>query len=238
VQTAKYFIQKEGDYTLPAIELKWWNLSTRRIVTTSLPAVHFVAVANPELVTELPPEPETAAITQPQPVNPWIKYKRSIEIAFASAIGIFLLVWLCRKYLPGIRNYIRTEREQRKHTEASYFRNLIRACQRNNAADAFSWLLKWISRAHSNLSLEDFLQVSHSPDLATEVEQLCKSLFASAEQTAWKGNTLATHLKAFHKSGTHARAKHIHLPPINPMTRDAVGVCHGHCEPVRVQPSC
>jgi hypothetical protein len=28
IQSAKYLIQKEGDYALPAIELKWWNLTT------------------------------------------------------------------------------------------------------------------------------------------------------------------------------------------------------------------
>lgn len=38
-ESAKYFIQKEGDYTLPAIQLKWWNLSTNRLVTTVLPEI-------------------------------------------------------------------------------------------------------------------------------------------------------------------------------------------------------
>jgi len=217
LQTAKYFIQKEGDYTLPSIELKWWNLSTKRIVTTTLPAVHFKVAANPDLVTELPPEPEATVITQPQPVNPWTKYKHWIEIASACAIITFLLVWLCRRYLPRIRHYIRVENKRRKHTEAAYFRNLIHSCQQNNPTDAYSWLLKWLTRAHRNLSLDDFLKGSHNPDLVAEIDRLGRSLFAAWEQQkSWKGVNLATQLQRLHKAENVTGRKHTHLPLINP----------------------
>jgi hypothetical protein len=55
IESTKYLIQKEGDYTLPAIELKWWNLSTMRLQTAVLPPVHFVASPNPGVARELPP---------------------------------------------------------------------------------------------------------------------------------------------------------------------------------------
>jgi hypothetical protein len=75
VQSAKYFIQSEGDYTLPPIELKWWNLSTNRLVTATLPAVRFTAAANPNYVSELPPEPEAIAVTKPTQASMWTRYK-------------------------------------------------------------------------------------------------------------------------------------------------------------------
>jgi hypothetical protein len=75
MQSAKYFIQKAGDYTLPAIELKWWNLSTKRMETAILPAVHFTAAANTTYVGELPPEPEAATVVQQKHVSLWTRYK-------------------------------------------------------------------------------------------------------------------------------------------------------------------
>jgi hypothetical protein len=223
IQTTKYFIQKEGDYTLPAVELKWWNLSTKRIVTTTLPAVHFDAAANPDLVTELPPEPEAAPVTQPQPVNPWIKYKRWIEIALASAISLFLLIWLCRKYLPRLRNYIETERERKQHTEATYFRNLIQSCQRNNAPESYAWLLKWINRIRANGSVDDFVKESNNPELNAEINLLGSALFAaSPQQNSWKGTSLATHLKEFREARKITEKKRTQLPFINPGAENAI----------------
>jgi hypothetical protein len=91
-QSAKYFIQKEGDYTLPAIELKWWSLSTNRLVTAALPAVHFTAAANANYIAELPPEP--AAAPQPKQINRWTRYKFWIRVVVPYCIAALVLLWI------------------------------------------------------------------------------------------------------------------------------------------------
>jgi len=80
IHSAKYFIQKSGDYTLPAIEVKWWNLSTDHLVTSALPAVHFTAAANSAYITELPPESEPVLAVQDRHVSPWTRYKFGSEL--------------------------------------------------------------------------------------------------------------------------------------------------------------
>jgi hypothetical protein len=46
IDTATYRIDTPGHYSLPAIELKWWDASTRQTRTAQVPAVTFEAVAN------------------------------------------------------------------------------------------------------------------------------------------------------------------------------------------------
>jgi hypothetical protein len=46
IDTVTYRIDTEGRHSLPAIELKWWDASTRQIRTAQVPAVSFDAAAN------------------------------------------------------------------------------------------------------------------------------------------------------------------------------------------------
>ncbi|MFV0934759.1 hypothetical protein [Pseudomonas jessenii] len=46
IDTATYRIDTEGQYSLPAIELKWWDASTQQTRTAHVPAVTFDAVVN------------------------------------------------------------------------------------------------------------------------------------------------------------------------------------------------
>ena len=46
IDTASYRIDTEGRYTLPVIELQWWDASTQQARTAQVPSVTFDAVAN------------------------------------------------------------------------------------------------------------------------------------------------------------------------------------------------
>jgi hypothetical protein len=46
IDSVTYRIDTEGHYTLPAIELKWWDASSRQTRTAQVPAVSFDAAAN------------------------------------------------------------------------------------------------------------------------------------------------------------------------------------------------
>jgi hypothetical protein len=48
---------KKGEYTLPVIELKWWNISTDHIATAKLPALNFTVMDNANYLVEIPPVP-------------------------------------------------------------------------------------------------------------------------------------------------------------------------------------
>ncbi|POF43975.1 hypothetical protein B0D71_04055 [Pseudomonas laurylsulfativorans] len=46
IDSVTYRINQEGHYSLPAVELKWWDASSQKTRTTTVPAVTFDAAAN------------------------------------------------------------------------------------------------------------------------------------------------------------------------------------------------
>ncbi len=216
-QAAKYFIRKEGDYTLPAIELKWWNLSTNRLVKASLPAVHFTAAANQGYVTELPPEPEQSPVAQPKHVSLWTKYKLWIRVVLPCGLGVVILGWLGWRYLPLLYRCLQLRRKRRENSESAYFRNLELACRRNGAAQAYGWLLKWLSRAYPDVTLHQFLRRAADPALSSEANKLGAFLFAKHNQDAhWSGKKMAALLEHHRKTQIAVSGRARNLLKLNP----------------------
>jgi hypothetical protein len=216
-QTAKYVIQKEGDYTLPPIELKWWNLSSHRLVTATLPAVHFIAAANTNYVTELPPQSGPAPVMPAKHRNLWKQYRLRILITSLCCIVVALLVAIIWHWLPRARRRLLAWRERRQHSEATYFHNLQRACARNNAAESYVWLLKWITEAYPGVSLQQALQRADNPVLTSDANDLGESLFAQRyRDSSWNGKRLAGLLRQQRRRHKTHLSKHKYLGDLNP----------------------
>jgi hypothetical protein len=195
VQSAKYFIQREGEYTLPQVELKWWNLSTSRLVTATLPEVHFTAAPNPGYVAELPPEAEPAVAAPVRHVSWWRRYRHRVLVAAPLCFAAIFLGWMVWHLFPKIVRDVRRWREERRQSESAYFRNLRRACDRNDAAQSYAWLLKWSSVAYPGMSLQQVSMSASDSALTTEIDGLGAALFATEKGERWDGRHLARLLK-------------------------------------------
>jgi hypothetical protein len=195
-QTAKYFIQKEGSYTLPAIELKWWNLSTRRLMTAQLPAVHFEAAANPGAATELPPEQPPVVIAQQPKASFWMQHKRQFYIAAAWLVTGILVLWLVRLWLPKVRLALTHWKLRRSESERTYFQALLKACNNNRPGEAYSALLRWLHRRFPGRSIDEVCGEINSSEIVAEVDRLGAILFADAQESpGWNGEKLSGGLK-------------------------------------------
>ena len=190
-ESAKYLIQKDGDYTLPSIELKWWNLSSNRVVTATLPAVHITAAPNPNYVAELPPEAEPVAVVQPKQASLFVRY-RLIGVAASIALAILVFAWLGKRYGPSLYNLLKMRLERFRHSEAMAFSKLDRACRRNDATRAYPLLLRWVRRFNPEMTLDQFLLQSHDAELVRQVNYLTASLFAKNREEKWDGRTMAS----------------------------------------------
>ncbi len=217
-ESAKYFLQHEGDYTLPPIELKWWNLGTHRMMTATLPAVHLTVAANPGYVAELPPEPEVAPVVPAKPVSRWKLYRRTILIAVPSCIAAILFLWAGLHFLPRAFRKFAAYRERQRHTESAIFRELMNACERNRAGLSYTLLLQWIKIVHPGWTIDQMLQHEENAALSSEIDGLGAALFARTGAANWKGSPLATLLKQQRKaSQRHLSSRQIyHLPFLNP----------------------
>jgi len=217
IQTAKYFISKQGDYTLPPIELKWWNLSTHRLVTATLPSVHFAAAADPGYVTELPPETEHALIVPIKHRSLWKQYRSVILVTASCCIAAILLLLMGWRYLPLVRRRLRAWHERRQQSETKYFRNLQRACAHNDAAQSYVWLLKWLAVAYPGMSLQQALNRADSLALISETNDLGEALFTKRNlNNPWRGNRFAALLRQHRNTHATYLAKYQYLNDLNP----------------------
>ncbi len=217
IQAAKYFIQREGDYTLPPIELKWWNLSTHRLVTATLPAVHFTAAANPDSVAELPPEAEPAPVAPMQHVSWWRRYRHRVLVAAPLCFAGLFMGWLVWHLFPKAVRDVRRWREERRQSEAAYFRRLQRACAQNDATRSYALLLKWSSIAYPGMSLQEVSMRTGSSALMTEINDLGAALFAVDTREQWNGRDLASHVRELRGMHRKERTETKTLSELNPV---------------------
>jgi hypothetical protein len=215
VQSAKYFLEKEGDYTLPAIELKWWNVATNRLVSASLPAAHMAVAPNPGYVVELPPEAEAATVAKAEPAS-HRKLYRSITTVALWALAVLGLVWMAYRYVPKVKRILDTKRTQYAQSEGAYFRSLIRACRRNDALGSYRWLLRWLAHPGSENTLDRFLYQSNDEELTRQVEALTSTLFSTPADRTWSGPIMADRLRDHRKRLSLETRRRTQLPSLNP----------------------
>jgi BatD DUF11 like domain len=215
IEVAKYFLQKEGDYTLPAIELKWWDLYTTRLVTATLPAVHFVAAPNPDYVEELPPEQEIAPTVQLKSAAQSSLFRRIVTVT-PWLLATFLLLWVAHRYISRFALYLKMRREQHNQSEAVYFRTLIRACQRNDPQAAYLWMLWWLGNSESGNRLDRFLYQSNDEELTQQVNALTKTIYAATPGKTWSGRIMANCLRKHRDKHRLEHQQQTVLPSLNP----------------------
>ena len=202
VQSAKYLIQKAGDYTLPALELQWWNLSTHRLVTATLPEVKFTAVINPGYVAELPPPLETPIVAPTQRVNIWRHYRSKVRLTLDLIAGAVVFVLAVRMlYLK--RAWLTNWWDERRISESASFRRLLHAVRTNDPKQTYIDLIEWFRMTQPGVPLHEAVKSSSDTTLASEVGLLAETLYgrrapniSSQHPTkSWDGSKLLTCLK-------------------------------------------
>jgi hypothetical protein len=215
-ESARYFLRSAGEYTLPPIQLQWWNLNAHKLVTTTLPSVHLTVAANPGYVEELPPEQEPVVATQPQAASFWQRYRLWILVGVPAFVFVFLVFWLMWRYIPMFHRQLRQSIERRRNSERAYFRQLITACKRNDAQGAYRSLMSWIVQRKSGTNLQEYLRRASDDELIVAVEKLGASLYSGADKQSWDGSRLSRLLR----NHRHDREKELGsrgvLPQLNP----------------------
>ncbi len=202
-QKIAYIPTRAGNITLPAIEIKWWNVNTNQAEVARLPARSITVLpGSPNQVSAPPPSPAPLATQAPASTNLSSNVPQSSgAIAYGSQrwwpwlamlLGagwlITLLAWWWRAHKKTPQAGVNTASEETLGQLEKQFR---KACMENNAPQAKTQLLAWAKQRWREKPPATLTALARlcEPALAEAIAQLDGALY-SKTQAQWQGDIL------------------------------------------------
>jgi oxygen tolerance protein BatD len=203
-----------GEYTLPAIEIPWFNTTTQQMETASLPAVTLKAVAAPAKAptkTAIPDEPKNQSVTSTPPSPASHSFWMWLSLFFASA-WLITLVLLIRSYLRNHKQPTEPVDNQPSQKIQDARKALKKACANNDPQAAKQALLIWGKLRYGSNSLGAIAPLCEAR-LRDEILLLSQHLYGTDSQP-WSGKKLA---QAFAEDNARKQIKQPLADPLEPL---------------------
>ena len=185
-----------GNYTLPAINIPWFNTQTQEIEQAQLPAVTLVAIASEPASTPVNNGPTVPAIQSPQqslaitsgpssipPSNIWMWTTLGFGIAW-----LFTLLFIFWTRFNKPRTKIKSTGDNTPIKLKEIIKELKTACADNNPHAAQKALIKWATVSYN---ITNLVELNHycDDDFQAELTKLNHALYAK-DKLAWDGSGL------------------------------------------------
>ncbi len=185
-----------GNFTLPAINIPWFNTRTQEIEQAQLPAVTLVAIASEQASTSVNNIPTAPAIQSPQqppeimptpssiaPSDMWMW--ATLGFGFAWLLTLLFILW-SRFYKPQTKIKSTMENTPIKLKES--IKELNTACADNNPQAAHKALIKWVTASYNITNLVE-LNTDCDDGFQAELTKLNHALYGK-DKSAWDGSGL------------------------------------------------
>jgi len=219
---------KAGSYTLPAINIPWWNTQTNKMETVHLPQRSFTVlpavnnIANLSSGTNSTPIPEIikAPETLTQSTKDKTRYNDSVwfwlSLLFFVLWLITLTLWWRSKSKPALQ---KKNIQKTAPSISRCLKQLKTACEKNNAQETKKSLLEW-----AKLVFPDS-QPNNLSDIANHVSKPLKQAIVSLnaylyspQTTEWKCDNLYQKCKK-HKQTHSDKTKKTNAAKLEPLKR-------------------
>lgn len=155
-----------GEFTVPSIELRWWDMGSREIATATVPEQSIPVTGPP--ITRL----ERAG----DAVVDW----RVFAVRSAAMLVVLLLAW---RLLRRIGRRAREIAAARRESEGFAFGSLLKACKTGEANATSRALTDWLERVDRRLDSREFARRYGDEDLSRELSSLSAHLYGDADQS-------------------------------------------------------
>ena len=214
VDSASYVAEREGTYTLPAVELVWWDVENETLHRERLSEIE---------LTVTPATDESVAFTLPEEVEPSAELapekKRQLSTIpvrrfLAVAVTIAVALWLLAKLLPG-----RVAPKRVVESESALFHQFPRrgACERRFGYGANA---HGVARPPADgAGCRAFSRVrehADDPTLDREALALDRLLYATSSDARWSGRELYRRVARARDRRSSRRSERETLSPLNP----------------------
>lgn len=174
VESVEYFIQDSGNFELPEIEIKWWNLRTRKISSSILPSIKFFAdtveVSKNELA--IPTDSTIVGNNDSKETNSLLSFP---------IVGILLVIiflyFINAKYsiFKKIQDYFIRRKIERLNSENTYFKNFEVACNKGDLKNIVSTYNNWFRKLSISIIVDKHISLKEF-EIGTEIYENYKLL--------------------------------------------------------------
>ncbi|MCG8579335.1 MAG: BatD family protein [Bacteroidales bacterium] len=220
VDTYSYLIEEAGEFTIPELEITWWNPYMRQFYKRKLPA-YTLSVQPNENLAELEMLKDSLQALKPgfnddlaetaEPEN--IPYKQYIIVILTALVLLYILV----KAVIYLRRRIKKQRLQYVSGERYWFNKILKQKNRHMFIAA---IYRWIDRLQLQSDKRTFNSISSQDEqLNEELRELNQSVYSS-KATGNKTNIgkIKIRLKQNRKrlTGHQSSIKTVSLKDLNP----------------------
>lgn len=155
-----------GEFTVPSIELRWWDMGSREIATATVPE-QSISVTGPP-------------ITRPERAGDAVVDWRVFAVRSAAMLVVLLLAW---RLLRRIGRRAREIAAARRESEDFAFGSLLKACKTGEANATSRALTDWLERVDRRLDSREFARRYGDEDLSRELSSLSAHLYGDSGQS-------------------------------------------------------
>ncbi len=190
VDSATYMLQRPGAYSLPAIDVRWWNLGSGKIETAHLDAIALQVAANPAQPGAAFDEGSSRSN-----LNLLLDFVADHWLTTILALAaLAALMWIAPRLARAMAERYRQRRRAYLQSEAWSFEQFRSAVRHSRAEAAYFALLGWLQRFEPlapEPSLETLKAAARDRTLDQEIGAIEQQLFAPDRS---KGNWSGTQL--------------------------------------------
>ncbi|TNF34875.1 MAG: protein BatD [Gammaproteobacteria bacterium] len=195
---------KGGSYTLPAIQIPWWNVKTSKMEIAQLAERSFKVARSPASAQAQAPLQNESAVNDTTPDDTTETIGATVTSTDSnSSYGLWLSLFFATGWLAtGLGWWLSSPKQpsssQPTQTAAASsslkhaLKQLHTACDMNDASACRNNLLAWgkaVFGDHTVHTLEDVATLSGLPQLQEQIRQLNHHLY-SPQGASWQGQTL------------------------------------------------
>lgn len=195
-----YMLERAGDYLLPAIDVRWWNVGESRVEQVHLAGVPLNVSANPAIdgTTGRSGARLNWAALIDVIADHWIITALALMILVA-------IVWVMPAAARRMIAFLRRRRAAYRGSEAWSFRQFRAATRQRKAEAIYFGLLGWLRRFEPLApegTIDALTSAVNDPVLKRQIGALQRELFASAGETTpgWSPRTLMRHVNSARRS--------------------------------------
>ncbi len=222
VDSAVYMLERSGDFELPAIEVRWWNVGRQRIEVAHIDSLALRVAGNPA--------EHTAALTDERGLRENLNALADFianhwRLATLTAIICAALAWAAPRVLRQIAAGHRRRRAAYHQSEAWWFARLRTAMRRRDARAVYFALISWLQRFASIApvgTIDSLKAAARDPVLELQIDLLQTQLFTpKGAATDWSPRTLSRRIssarRTLRRQVTRAEAKQALPQQLNPI---------------------